>query len=124
MPLWVARIAFEQVIGPHCDGDLLALIDVNYRQSLDLHHTHATELRTTRYNEAMGQVVPPPHTPQHADDILREPERSNSAKVIFRTACPGFSPLDTRLLGPGFTIRLALSFGPARDQDAAVPLPD
>ncbi|MFZ0058253.1 MAG: hypothetical protein WAL09_26120, partial [Pseudolabrys sp.] len=23
--------AFEQVIGPHCDGDLLALIDVDYR---------------------------------------------------------------------------------------------
>ena len=43
MPLWVARIAFEQVIGPHCDGDLLALIDVDYRQSLDLHHSHATE---------------------------------------------------------------------------------
>jgi hypothetical protein len=28
VPLWVASIAFEQVIGPHCDGDLLALIDV------------------------------------------------------------------------------------------------
>ena len=50
----VASIAFEQVIGSHCDGDLLALIDLDYRQSLDLHHTHATELRMTHYNQAMA----------------------------------------------------------------------
>ena len=36
---------------------------------------------------------------------------------------PGVPP-DTRLLGLGHHRRLALSFGPARDQDAAVPLPD
>ena len=31
-------------------------------------------------------------TPQHAGDILQEQERSNSANVIFRTACPSVPP--------------------------------
>ena len=57
----VARIAFEQVIGPYCDGGSPRCHRASItRQSLDLHHSHATELRTTHYNEAMNQVVPSP----------------------------------------------------------------
>jgi hypothetical protein len=38
MLLRVRGVAFEQVIGPDRDRDLLALINIDYRQSLDLHH--------------------------------------------------------------------------------------
>jgi hypothetical protein len=45
LPLRVRRVAFERVIGSHRDRDFLALIDINYRQSLtfiektpELHH--------------------------------------------------------------------------------------
>src|SRR5262245_3742965 len=38
--LWVFRVAFEQIIGPYCDRDLFALIDFDYRQSFDLHHSN------------------------------------------------------------------------------------
>ena len=55
MPLGVASIAFEQVIGPHCDGRSPRSHRHRFQQSLDLHHSHATELRTTHHNEAMGQ---------------------------------------------------------------------
>jgi len=36
--LRVGRVAFEQIIGSHRDRDFLALVNVDYRQSLDLHH--------------------------------------------------------------------------------------
>jgi hypothetical protein len=36
--LRVGRVTFEQVIGPYCDGDLFALVNVDYRQSFDLRH--------------------------------------------------------------------------------------
>jgi hypothetical protein len=52
LPLRVRRVAFERVIGSHRDRDFLALIDINYRQSLtfiektpELHHAVNPALR-------------------------------------------------------------------------------
>ena len=57
MPLWVASITFEQVIGPHYDGR-------SHRrqlpQSLDLHHTHDPVIirRWARWLPQGGFVMP------------------------------------------------------------------
>ena len=50
----------SSINGPNALWISVDFIDLDYRQSLDLHHSHATELRTTHYNQAMGQVVPSP----------------------------------------------------------------
>jgi hypothetical protein len=50
----VSGVALEKVIGSYRDRDLLPLVNVDDRQSVDLHHTHNT-IELTHY---MGRLVP------------------------------------------------------------------
>ena len=40
----IGRVAFEQIIGPNCDRDLLALVYVDYWKSFDFNQSNTLEL--------------------------------------------------------------------------------